>query len=181
MRGMVAVLLAAGAVTAAGLAQQTIISKGMVNPNAPVEITSSDMSVDQKTGLVVYSGNVLVHQGDVRLRANLMRAKLEGSKPRQIYADGKVVIDSPSGVATGDNGVYDVDPRIVTLTGHVVLTQNQNVLRGEKLVVNLVTGVAKLDGGAGGRIHSLLSSGPGNSQPDNNKTGGKKTDGSKNP
>jgi len=65
----------------------------------------------------------------------------------------------PSGIATGDVGVYDVDPRIITLTGNVVLTKDKNVLRGHKLVVNLITGLAALDGGQGktGRVQALFT------------------------
>jgi lipopolysaccharide export system protein LptA len=88
-----------------------------------------------------------------------MRAKLVGNNPSQIYADGRVVIDAPSGIATGESGVYDVDPRLITLTGKVVLTKDKNVLRGHKLVVNLITGQATLDGGQGkgGRVQALFT------------------------
>ena len=51
------------------------------------------------------------------------------------------------GTATGDNGVYDVVPRTVTLTGHVVLTKQKNVMRGTQMTVNLVTGQMALTAG----------------------------------
>ena len=57
------------------------------------------------------------------------------------------MVNSASGTATGDTGVYDVAPRLVTLTGHVVLTKEKNVMRGAQLTVNLVTGIAQLGGG----------------------------------
>ena len=159
MRGTLAIVLAAGVVTCAGVAQQTSLTKGMSNPNAPIEISADHNSYDQNSGMLVYSGNVIVHQGEVKLRANVMRAKLVGNKPSHMYADGRVVIDAPSGVATGDNGVYEVDPRIITLTGHVVLTKEKNVMRGQRLVVNLINGQATLDGGQGktGRVQALFT------------------------
>jgi lipopolysaccharide export system protein LptA len=159
MRGTLAVLLAAGILTGAGLAQQMTITKGMSNPNAPIDLSADNMAADQNTGMVVYTGNVIVHQGEVKLRADKMRAKLVGNNPSHLYADGRVVIDAPSGIATGDVGVYDVDPRIITLTGKVVLTKDKNVLRGHKLVVNLIGGQATLDGGQGkaGRVQALFT------------------------
>jgi lipopolysaccharide export system protein LptA len=159
MRGLFAVVLAGGVVFGAGLAQQASITKGMNNPNAPIDLSANDMFADQNTGMVVYTGNVIVHQGEVKLRADKMRAKLVGNNPSHIYADGRVVIDAPSGVATGDNAVYDVDPRLITVTGNVVLTKDKNVLRGSKLVVNLITGQATLDGGQGkgGRVQALFT------------------------
>ncbi|MBV9044413.1 MAG: hypothetical protein JO348_10655 [Alphaproteobacteria bacterium] len=104
-----------------------------------------------------YSGNVVVTQGDIKMRANSVRINVIGGKPDKIYASGNVVVQSPSGNAQGDNGVYDVAPRLVTLTGHVVLTKGANVMRGPQLTVNLVTGVAQL--GGGGRVNSTLTPG----------------------
>jgi len=159
MRATFAVLLAAGVLTGAGLAQQMSITKGMTNPNAPIALSADDMAADEKAGVVVYTGNVIVHQGEVKMRANTMRAKLTGNKPSRITALGKVVIDAPSGVATGDNGVYDVGPRIITLTGNVVLTKEKNVMRGNQLVVNLITGLATFGGvpGQPGRVQALFT------------------------
>jgi len=120
-----------------------------------------------------YSGNVIITQGDIRMRANTVRINVINNKPDKIYANGNVVVDSASGTATGDAGVYDVAPRLVTLTGHVVLTKDKNVMRGGQLTVNLVTGVAQLGGGrgvsgthgGGGRVQGLFTPPP--------QTGGK--------
>ena len=96
-----------------------------------------------------YSGNVIITQGDIRMRANTVRIVVVEQQAaqdlRQRQCGGGF---ARSGTATGDNGVYDVVPRLVTLTGHVVLTKEKNVMRGAQLTVNLVTGVAQLGGGA---------------------------------
>jgi len=160
MKAKLAFLFSAGLIAAAGLAQQGVATKGMLNPDAPIDVTANESSYDQKSGMLVYTGNVIVKQGEVKMRADVMRAKLAGAKPSHIYADGRVVIDAPSGIATGDKGVYDVDPRIITLTGHVVLTQEKNIMRGQRLIVNLVTGKADFTGGNGtkpGRVQSLFT------------------------
>jgi lipopolysaccharide export system protein LptA len=164
MRGLVFGIGACAAVTCAVLAQQTTITKGMINPDAPIDISANTLDADAEAKSAVYTGNVIIHQGEVLMRANVVRAQFVNNKPNRIVAQGKVVIDAPSGVATGDNGVYDVNPRIVTLTGNVVLTKDKNVMHGSQLVVNLITGIAKLDGGQGdgtpgkgGRVHALFS------------------------
>jgi lipopolysaccharide export system protein LptA len=114
-----------------------------------------------------YIGNVVITQGEMRLRANTVRIAIIGGKPNKIYANGAVVVNSTSGTATGDNGVYDVTPRLITLTGHVVLTKEKNVMRGQMLTVNLVTGVANLGGGGGvsgtqggGRVQGVFAPPP---------------------
>jgi lipopolysaccharide export system protein LptA len=154
---------------------------GRHDANQPIAV-SADRFVAEKnpaagaSGAITgtYSGNVVITQGDIRMRANTVRINVIDNKPNKIYADGNVVVDSASGTATGDAGVYDVAPRLVTLTGHVVLTKDKNVMRGAQLTVNLVTGVAQLGGGSrvtgtvnpgGGRVQGLFTPPP--------QTGGK--------
>lgn len=144
--------------------------------NQPIQV-SADRFVAEKNpastnGTVTgtYSGNVVIVQGDIRMRADTVRINVIDNKPNKIFANGNVVVNSASGTATGDNGVYDVAPRLVTLTGRVVLTKDKNVMRGSMLTVNLVTGVAQLGGGAGvsgthggssgGRVQGLFTPPP---------------------
>ena len=159
MRELLALAVAVGFCAAAHAEQGTGAAIGMKNPNAPIEVTADNFDADANAKTAVYSGNVIVHQGDVRMRANKVRVNVVGGKPDKIFAQGRVVVDAPSGTATGDDGVYDVNPRLVTLTGHVVLSREKNVMRGSLLIVNLVTGQATLDGGKkqGGRVQGLFT------------------------
>jgi lipopolysaccharide export system protein LptA len=40
---------------------------------------------------------------------------------------------------TGDRGVFDMRTNTVTMHGNVLLTKDKNVLRGDRLVVDLTT------------------------------------------
>jgi len=44
----------------------------------------------------------------------------------------------------------------VTLSGNVVVTQGQNVVRGETLFIDLTTGLSRVEGGKGARVESLM-------------------------
>jgi lipopolysaccharide export system protein LptA len=169
MRKTSAYLVGLALLTVAAAAQQTTFTKGMLNPDAPIDVSADNFEADANAKTAVYTGNVIVHQGEVRMRANTMRAQFVDNKPNKITAHGKVVIDAPSGVATGDTGVYDVNPRIITLSGNVVLTKDKNVMRGQQLVVNLITGLATFDGGKGrtGRVQALFQSGNSSNQTQN--------------
>lgn len=135
------------------------------DPNAPINITADQFLADSNAKTGTWSGNVLVVQGDIKMRANSMRVNVVGksNKPDKILASGKVVVDSPtSGTVTGDNAVYDVAPRIVTMTGHVVLKRGKDVMQGTQLTVNMVTGQAVLGakgpGAApGGRVQGVFT------------------------
>ena len=68
-------------------------------------------------------------------------------KIKRLEARGSVVVTQKEQTATGDLGIFDMKTNTVTLTGNVVMTQGQNVLRGEKLVVDLTSGVSRVEVG----------------------------------
>lgn len=166
---VLAVVAAVLASSVAGVGADNRQRFGLSDPDAPIAISANRLDADQKAKTLVYSGNAVVRQGEMYLHTDVLRVlAVNGHTADKIYAQGHVVVTSTSGTATGDNAVYDVDPRIITLTGRVVLSREDNVMRGQKLTVDLVTGVAKLDGGEpaepgkadtgkpGGRIQGLF-------------------------
>ena len=145
---------------------------GKHDASAPINISADKFVADSDAKTGTWTGNVIVIQGDMRMRANSVRLNVVGkeNKPDKIFANGSVVMDSPnSGTVTGDNGVYDVVARTVTMTGKVVLTKEKDVMRGSQLTVNLETGVATLGGGrttgtatpqSGGRVQGIFTPPP---------------------
>ena len=72
-----------------------------------------------------------------------------GTKITRIYAIGDVVINSDEDqTTTGDLADYDVPGQTVIVSGNVVLTQGKNVLKGDRLFINLVTGESRFDPGS---------------------------------
>ncbi|HEX2592080.1 MAG TPA: lipopolysaccharide transport periplasmic protein LptA [Rhizomicrobium sp.] len=164
MRTIYALALAVGFAGAAQAAE-TGVNLGKHNTNAPINVSADRFDADQNSKSGTYSGNVIVTQGDMHIRANTMRINVVGNKPDKIVANGNVVFTSAtSGTATGDNAVYDVGPRFVTFTGKVVLTKDKNVMRGNNLRINLVTGKASLTAvgstTSGGRVQAIFSAPP---------------------
>ena len=75
--------------------------------NAPINISSDNFAADLNGKSGTWTGNVLVIQGDVKMRSNQVRVSTVNGKADKVFADGNVVVDSPtSGIATGDKGVY---------------------------------------------------------------------------
>ena len=132
--------------------------------DAPINIVSDSFQADLNGKTGTWRGNVVVTQGDMKLRANSVRVSTVDGNADKVNATGNVVVDSPaSGTATGENGVYDVPRKIVTMNGNVVLKKGKDVMRGSQLSVNLVTGQATLGGGVksqnspGGRVQAIFS------------------------
>ena len=138
------------AVLAACLSATAAFAAGPVkhDNNAPISIASDSFQADLNAKTGTYSGNVMLVQGDMKLRANQVRVSTVAGKADKVTASGNVVVDSPaSGTATGDAGIYSVGPRTVVMTGNVVLKKGKDVMRGGQLTVNLNTGQAVLGGG----------------------------------
>ena len=77
---------------------------------------------------------------------------------KRLEAHGGVVVTQKDQTATGKLAVYDMKTSTVTLTGNVVMTQGKSVLRGDRLVVNLTTGVSRVesDKRGSGRVEGLF-------------------------
>jgi lipopolysaccharide export system protein LptA len=120
----------------------------------PISIQADSTVADINGETATYKGNVHVVQGDLRLRSDKLHIKAQKGTISRIEADGNVVVASTQGQATGATAVYDVSKRVVTLTGKVVLTNGQNVMRGSMLVVNLASGQANLT--SQGRVEGLF-------------------------
>jgi len=134
------------------------------NTNAPVDVTSDRIEVQDRADRAVFSGNVHVIQADLTLdtdRLTVAYSGGQGSSGLQINrldAAGGVVVHSPSETAKGDIGVYDLDRKLITLIGNVQLTRENNRVNGSRLVIDLNSGRAVVDGGppgvnsSGGRV-----------------------------
>jgi lipopolysaccharide export system protein LptA len=151
------------------------------NRGKPIKIAANQLEVRDKDKQATFSGDVHVIQGDTDLRCKVLTVYYEEDsdpsapkepKPagaqqgggqqqiRRMEAKGSVVVTQKDQTATGDNADYDVHTDTVTLTGNVVVTQGQNVLRGQKLVVNTTTGISRMEMPTGGRVEGLFTSSP---------------------
>jgi len=153
------------------------------NRDKPIKINSATLEVRDKDKMATFSGDVRVKQGDTGMRCKSLvvfyeqgaesgdkNKSLQAASPgpggeqriKRLEARGGVVVTQKDQTATGELGIFDMKSNTVTLTGNpVVMTQGQNVLRGGKLVVDLTSGVSRVEGG---RVQGLIL--PGGSAPD---------------
>lgn len=132
----------------------------------PIEIAADALKVQQDKQIAVFTGNVDAQQGNMKLRADKIWVHYhdqsggeETQSISKIDAEGQVFFSSGSETAKGDQGTYDVDKGVIVLTGQVVLTQGENVLRGSRVLLDLKTGLSTMDGNAArgdGRVRGLF-------------------------
>jgi lipopolysaccharide export system protein LptA len=164
------------------------------NRDAPVQIEAATLEVHDKSKTATFSGNVQVVQGDTTMRCrNLvvfygqevglgeaagttttaaiktpLGAPKGAQSIRRIEARGAVTVTTKDQSASGDLGVYDLKNKTITLSGNVVVSQGQNVIHGERVVVDTETGNARVEsggsaaaGGGPGRVRALIQPGKG--------------------
>lgn len=119
-----------------------------LDSNEPIAVNADSFLADLNGETGTYTGNVIVTQGRVRLHADQVKVTAPGGRASRMEATGHVVVDSPSGQAVGDAGIYDVAQQVLRLNGNVVLTKESNVMRGSALEVSMATGLARLTAGA---------------------------------
>jgi len=181
---------------------QSLIGGGQ-DKDQPVQIEAASLEVRDKAKMATFSGDVQVVQGDTTMKCQklvvfygqevgIAQAGAQGgaaapaAKPaaapagpkgaqniRRIEARGGVTVITKDQNASGDLGVYDLIAKTITLTGNVVVSQGQNVIHGERVVVDTVSGNARVEsnnqggGGTPSRVRALIQPSQGQNGPGN--------------
>ncbi|WP_155905113.1 LptA/OstA family protein [Methylopila sp. M107] len=151
----------------------------------PVNVEADNLEVRDQDQSAVFSGKVVLKQGGSIVNARKLTiyyyqkgqtpaAKTDGSpkqgetaggaaKPetgrsiRRMEAEGDVVVTQRNQRATGARGVFDVESNKVELTGGVVVSQDDNVIKGDRLRVDLTTQTSRVEGGGSGRVQGVFT------------------------
>lgn len=122
--------------------------------DAPVDVSADRIEVQDRANRAMFSGNVDVRQGNLRLNSAritvVYASSAGGTAIERIEASGGVTMRSPSETARSQFAIYDIDRRLVTMIGAVRLDQGANRIQGGRLVFDLSSGRAVMDGGTGG-------------------------------
>lgn len=147
-----------------------IDSLSLTSRREPIDIRSRELEFlyDQKR--ITYRGDVVVKQGDVTLKSDLLTVVYEeppakngaaSSKPakpasvtsqqrlKEIVAEGNVVITTSDRRASGQKAVFDEAKRTVVLSGDAVLQEGVNRVSGERVTVFLDEKRSIVEGGKG--------------------------------
>ncbi len=118
----------------------------------PLDITADRLEVREKEDIAVFTGSVEAVQGDLRISADSVtvhyRKPEGGGDPTISRLDmaGHAKLVSPSEEVASEWAIYDVEARLLTLGGSVVLARGETLLRGERLELDLESGVTKFEG-----------------------------------
>ncbi len=140
-------------------AQGTEVAFGTIrqDTSAPVEVTADKLDVDQATGTAIFTGNVVIGQGEMRLSAARVRVVYKSGQTgiESLEASGGVTLVSGPDAAEAQTADYDIDRGTIEMTGDVLLTQGPSALTADKMVVSLEGGTAQMTG----RVKTILQTG----------------------
>ena len=148
------------------------------NRDQPIQIEAASLEMHDKKKEATFSGNVKVVQGDTTMTSKTLvvfyesggsataapaakgstkSAPIQSATPgpggsssiKRLEARGNVKVTQKDQVVTGESAVFDTKTNLVTMLGGVVLTQCKNVLKGDRLIVDMTTGVSRVESDSG--------------------------------
>jgi lipopolysaccharide export system protein LptA len=163
------------------------------NRDQPIQIEAASLEMRDKKKEATFAGNVKVVQGDTTMSSKSLvvfydqsstaappappakgtkTGPIQSATPgpggsssiRRLEARGSVVVTQKDQIVTGETAIFDTKANQVTMQGGVVLTQGQNILRGDRLVVDMTTGVSRVESD-NGRVQGLFQSSGGSGVP----------------
>ena len=135
-----------------------------------VKVIQGDTTMTSKTLVVFYdSGGGDKPAAPQPAAKGTKGAPMQSAQPgpggsssiKRLEARGNVVVTQKDQVVTGETAVFDTKTNLITMLGGVVLTQCRNVLRGDRLAVDMTTGVSRVESDSG-RVQALLPQGGSN-------------------
>ncbi|WP_428513879.1 lipopolysaccharide transport periplasmic protein LptA [Roseovarius sp.] len=159
-RILIAVILFCQPLGAAAQGAQVAFGNTAQDSSLPVEVTADNLDVNQQDGTAVFTGNVLIGQGEMRLSAPrvLVVYKNDQSGIEELQATGGVTLVSGEDAAEASRADYNVDTGLIEMEGDVLLVQGINALSGDKMFVDTRAGTARVTG----RVKTILQPENGN-------------------
>jgi lipopolysaccharide export system protein LptA len=131
-----------------------------------VKVIQGDTTMTSKTLVVFYESSAAPGATPAaNSKAAPKPAPIQSATPgpdgassiRRLEARGSVVVTQKDQVVTGETAVFETKTNLITMLGGVVLTQGKNVLRGDRLMVDMTTGVSRVESDSG-RVQGLFQS-----------------------
>ena len=149
-----AALLATAPVAVTAQGAQIAFGTAAQDTTAPVEVTADNLSVNQTDGTALFTGNVVIGQGEMRLSAPkvLVIYHKGASTIERLQASGGVTLVSGTDAAEGATADYNIDTGIIKMSGNVLLVQAASAIASEHMTIDSKAGTARMHG----RVKTVL-------------------------
>ena len=125
-----------------------------------VKVVQGDTTMTSKSLVVFYDSGPQAAPAPANAKA-AKTTPIQAAQPgpggsssiRKLEAKGNVVVVQKDQTVTGDSAIFDTRANLITMAGgaggQVVLTKCKNVLRGDRLLVDMTTGVSRVESDSG--------------------------------
>ncbi len=137
----------------------------------PIEIQADRLEAYNDQKLVVFSGNVVATETDRVMKSDVMHlyykkdADKTGKSPKgqrqtgdidRIEVKGNVRITQGTKLVTGEKAVYLNDDQKIIVTGNAVMKDGDNVIKGDRVIVDLEKDRGTVESKPGGRVSAKI-------------------------
>lgn len=121
---------------------------------AAIEVTSESLGVDQNDNSALFTGDVVISRGGMRLAAPRVRVIYlpDRSGIETLEASGGVTLTSGADAAEAREAAYNLVTGRIELRGDVLLVQGANAISGDRVIVDTNAGTAQVSG----RVRTIL-------------------------
>lgn len=117
--------------------------------DSPLKISADNMYLDRLLNKGGLSGKINIVQGPMSLKAQKVEFNLNEKGVLPVLKDLKVLggvrIENGNNIsATGNNAYYSVLQQTVVIEGDVNIDNGFSIIKGDKLILDLVTGKAEI-------------------------------------
>lgn len=121
--------------------------------NQPINISADRASINERTGITVYTGNVEIRQGSMLIKGARVELHRQGNGVSRIISTGSPAefhqqpeADASPTRAYGLRMDYQVNRQEVTITESARVDQGQDSFSGERIVYNMEKAVVNAFG-----------------------------------
>ena len=145
-------------------AAQVISALKSHDSTQPIEAKARTQVLLEDEKVAVLEGDAEIRQGDLTLRADRIAIRYRADEDRdrptvtRMEAKGHVRLTSPSETVSATWGIYDVTNRMILMGGQVRLQREGNLLVGNRMEIDLDSGLIRLsaEGEGDGRVKGIF-------------------------
>lgn len=127
----------------------------------PIHITADTASINDKTGITTYKGNVVITQGSILIEGDHVDMYRGDDGVEKMIAKGTPAhfrqqpeVDSAFSDAWGLHILYMIDDEKLTITQQAKVVQEQDTFTGEKIIYDLEKSIVDAFGTADGKANT---------------------------
>jgi len=124
----------------------------------PLYVEADGADINDKTGVSVYTGNVIITQGSIKLNADKVTVTQKGEQSDHILAEGNPVkfqqqADGNKGLIRGQarSADYHLSSETIYMIGDAVMYQGEDTFRSDRITYDRVKGQVKAGTSAKGK------------------------------